>query len=159
MKHYRVVLKTSNLPYSREEIRNFATKYFNLDDEPKIVYNSSRNIDISLRLRYDSPSKRVITRPCEIINDVISLVRDMGIAWKYIEIMETETFEGATGSALAKEVGGSSVSDKDVGGAIVLAALGGLLGYMIGSKGEIVKKILCVYQNKHGFPILVSSHE
>ncbi|TRM79898.1 hypothetical protein DJ522_09145, partial [Sulfolobus sp. F3] len=141
---------------SKEDVEKAASKYLNIDDKPKITLNNGKIDFISLRVDFNNPIKVFkYNNICEAVSVIVKFLEELGIVWKVIEIYETTTYEEEGGIIAGSTANLSSATKKDLLIAVSSAVLGGLAGYLIGGKLEKVEKIVCEYENKYGFPILV----
>ena len=154
------MITTNNLNAAERTLGSIARRYFNLDAEPKII-NPDEKINILLRLNFDKPSvNRDINNICDVIEDIIKFSQDLNLAWNYVEIIETVTYEevGAVAGGAVGGIGGYHATKNNLGTAILLA-LGTMLGHLIGKNYEVVSKIVCKYMNYLGTPIIVAKNE
>ncbi|NON61255.1 hypothetical protein [Acidianus sp. RZ1] len=151
--HYRVIVKVSRYPWGVEgKVKEVAQKYFNLDDDPRLLYGreSGKLRAISLRLRFDEPIVKKLPEVndqqlCDAITGtVLQFIEDLAIRPSELEIYETVTYgtEGSTVVAAAGGVGGG-LGTKDAAVGSIIAIFGGILGYLIGRSNERVIKTVC----------------
>lgn len=148
-RHYRVVIDVRRYPWGVEgKVKEVVQKYFNLDNEPRFLYGkkSGKLRAISLRLRYDDPLVS-FKKPQEIddrqlcnafMDAVLQFIEDLMIKASMVEIYETITY-GPEGLS----IGTTSGSSNELTAEAILAALGGVLGYLIGDKYEAVTRPIC----------------
>jgi hypothetical protein len=156
-KHYRILIEVKDVTrlLDKNDIKETAEKYLNLDDEPKITLREGRIDYINFRVNHDNPIKNYESNDiCSAVSIIVKLIRLLGIIWKTIEIYETTTYE-EEGSIIAGVTAGAGASKKDLLPAIGSAVLGGLAGYLLGGRLEKVDRLVCEFENRYDFPILV----
>lgn len=158
-KHYRILIRVKDVRkmISKEDIEKAASEYLNTDGKSKIELKNGKIDFISLRVDFNNPIKiSKYSNICEAVTVIVKFLEELGIVWKTIEILETTTYEEEGGIIAGSTAGVSSAAiKKDLIIAVSSAVLGGLAGYLIGGSLEKVEKIICEYENRYGFPILV----
>ncbi|MBP1357709.1 MAG: hypothetical protein JZD40_04390, partial [Sulfolobus sp.] len=126
----------------------------NLDDDPRFLYGrkTGKLRDISLRLRFDDPLVSFKKLPettdqqlCNaIMREVLKFVEDLGIRAKELEVYETITY-GTDGTGEGETTGGvgEGLTTGNKTAQAIIAAFGGILGYLIGESNETVTRIVC----------------